>query len=444
MQITEFGFFWLVVLFFATQKGQITLIKMLMFSTLFQAGAVFIIAGKAVSPLMVGCIVFIMDYLFRCKFKLKVFVPNFFKGYLLFWFAILCGAIVASFAFVGIEYMKNEDFISYVRYDGHIAFFGLLTLFILGLTLLFAYNLEGLYLEEIEKMIDIMVVFVLVVGIWHFGTVMNYIPRNDFIRDFIFSNNTTTDNIAYFVDTNRTFRIYQSILGIRFCGPFMEPSYCAGFLAMVFAFYVSKSVLKFKDILLMTAIVIMTVLTYSATAYASLAFAGVFSAISSGKTKQLFTIVSRGFALILLALITVTKFELWNVIQRLIINKLDSHSAYIRGLWNTNAVKTFFDTWGIGMGYSNVRGSSLLYTIPASCGLIGALLFVIFIITLIRDCRKVVCNEKMQLRFQTMFLATLFAMLTAISVLDYSIFWLSAILLVVHKQSYNGEIIALN
>lgn len=291
-------------------------------------------------------------------------------------------------------------------------------------------------------MIDIMVMFVLVVGIWHFGTVMNYIPRSDFIRDFIYSNSTTTDNIAYFVDTNSTLRIYSSIFGIRFCGPFMEPSYCAGFLAMAFAFYVGKSELRIKDILLIAAVLIMAVLTYSATAYATVAFAGVTSAIFSGKTKQLFKIAGRGVALIAVALFIITKFELWDTVQRLIINKSDSHSSFIRGLWNTNAIGTFFDTYGLGMGYSNIRGSSLLCTIPASCGFLGTLCFVIFIVALVRGNGKNKHRGRIQLRFQIMFLSTLFAMVVAISVMDYSIFWMSAILLVLHKQESKFESLA--
>lgn len=436
MQVTSFGFFWLIVLFLAAQKDQITLLKVVMFSALFQAGAVFIIFGKAISPFMASCIMFIIDYLFRCKFKPELSIPFFFKIYLYFLFIILCGAIIAAIAFRGIVYMENKDWISYARYDGHIAFFGLFTLVIFGLMLLLVYNLKSIPLEEIERMIDIMVAFVFIIGLWHFGTVMNYIPRNDFIRDFIYSNSTTTENIAYFVDTNISLRIYQSIFNIRFCGPFMEPSYCAGFLAMAFAFYVGKPELKIKDFLLMTAVVIMTVLTYSATAYVSLVFAGVASAISSGKAEHLLKIISRACVLIMFALVLVTKFELWNVIQRLIINKLDSHSAYIRGLWNTNAIKTFFDTKGFGMGYANVRGSSLFYTIPASCGIMGTLFLIIFIIAFIQRCGKTGYGKKQQLRFQTMFLATLFAMVVAISVLDYSIFWMSAILLVIHKQVY--------
>lgn len=442
MQITTFGMFWIFILIIACLKSQTVLIKVVVFSSMFQAGAVFIIAGKAISPLTVSCVVFIVDCLFRSKFRPKLSIPLFFKSYMIFWIVILCGALIASIAFVGLEYMVPKDWISYARYDGHVALFGIFTLLILGLTLLFAYNLKCVRLDEIEKMIDIMVMFVLVVGIWHFGTVMNYIPRSDFIRDFIYSNSTTTDNIAYFVDTNSTLRIYSSIFGIRFCGPFMEPSYCAGFLAMAFAFYVGKSELRIKDILLIAAVLIMAVLTYSATAYATVAFAGATSAIFSGKTKQLFKIARRGVALIAVALFIITKFELWDTVQRLIINKSDSHSAFIRGLWNTNAIGTFFDTYGLGMGYSNIRGSSLLCTIPASCGFLGTLCFVIFIVALVRGNGKNKHQGRIQLRFQIMFLSTLFAMVVAISVMDYSIFWMSAILLVLHKQESKFESLA--
>ena len=442
MQITTFGMFWIFILIIACLKSQTVLIKVVVFSSMFQAGAVFIIAGKAISPLTVSCVVFIVDCLFRSKFRPKLSIPLFFKSYMIFWIVILCGALIASIAFVGLEYMVPKDWISYAQYDGHVALFGIFTLLILALTLLFAYNLKCVRLDEIEKMIDIMVMFVLVVGIWHFGTVMNYIPRSDFIRDFIYSNSTTTDNIAYFVDTNSTLRIYSSIFGIRFCGPFMEPSYCAGFLAMAFAFYVGKSELRIKDILLIAAVLIMAVLTYSATAYATVAFAGVTSAIFSGKTKQLFKIAGRGVALIAVALFIITKFELWDTVQRLIINKSDSHSSFIRGLWNTNAIGTFFDTYGLGMGYSNIRGSSLLCTIPASCGFLGTLCFVIFIVALVRGNGKNKHRGRIQLRFQIMFLSTLFAMVVAISVMDYSIFWMSAILLVLHKQESKFESLA--
>ena len=203
---------------------------------------------------------------------------------------------------------------------------------------------------------------------------------------------------------------------------------------MAFAFYVGKPELKIKDTLLIAAVLVMAVLTYSATAYATVAFAGVATAILSGKAKQLIKIAGRGLALIAIALVIITKFKLWDTVQRLIINKSETHSAYIRGLWNINAIGTFWDTYGLGMGYSNVRGSSLLCTIPASCGLMGTICFVIFIVVMTRCNNKKRHSEQSQVKFQIMFLSTLLAMLVAISVLDYSIFWMSAILLVLPKQ----------
>ncbi len=439
MQVTTFGLFWLILLAYSPIKGQKALVKTVMFSAMFQAGAIIIVADRAISPLTISCIAFIADFFLRYKFKLKLAIPRFFKTYAVFWIIIFCEAIISSLLFKGLNYMEPKDWISYAQYDGHIALFGLFTLLIYGVTILLLFNIKDFTYQEIENLIDVMVFFVLIVGIWHFCTVMNYIPRSDFIRDFIYSNSTTTDNIAYFVDTNPNLRIYQSIFGIRFCGPFMEPSYCAGFLAMAFAFYVGKDKLTYRDTFFIAAILIMAVLTYSATAYISVAFAGILSAIFSGKVKQLFKIAGRGIALISVALVVITIYDLWDTVERLIINKADSHSAFIRGLWNSNAIVTFFDTFGIGMGYSNVRGSSLLFTLLASCGLIGTLFFSFFIFTLIQCNKKYKYKGGINNRFQIMFASTLFAMIVAISVMDYSVFWLSAILLVLVKRDYRSD-----
>ena len=433
MQITTFGIFWLLILLIACVRGKNTLIKCVIFSALFQAGAVFIIAGKAIAPLTVSCIFFIGYSLIVGKVEMKIAIPQFFRAFVIFLFIILISSIVASVAFNGLVYMEPKDWISYAQYDGHIAFFGMFTLLVYGMTLLLIYNTKGIKWSEIDKIFDIMVIFVLAVGVWHYCTVLNYFPRNDFIRDFIYSNSTTKDNIAYFVDTDSLLRIYSSIFGIRFCGPFMEPSYCAGFLAMTFAYYVSKEEIKIKDVILMVFILVMAVMTYSATAYASVAFAGVFSAISSGRTKQLFKIVIRGLALIVVALIMINYFNLWDAIQRLIINKSNTHSAYIRGLWNVSAMGTMFDTFGSGMGYANVRGSSLLFTLPASCGVLGCIAFIWFSYCVYKTGKRLVRIDFSQTKFQIMFLTTMFSMSVAISVLDYSILWMSCIFVVLKK-----------
>lgn len=441
MQITVFGLFWLSILAISCIRGQNALIKSILLSTLFQAGAVVIIGDKGIAPLTISCLVFVGYSIFVRGFKLRITVPSFFKCYMLFIVIILISSAIASFAFNGLVYMEAKDWVSYAVYDGHIALFGIFTLTIYGLSLLFVYNSKGLNLAEVDRLLNFMVVFVFIVGVWHYCTVLNYIPRNDFIRDFIYSNSTTTDNIAYFVDTNPALRIYSSLFGIRFCGPFMEPSYCAGFLAMSFAYYMCKEKMKTKDIVLIILILLMAVMTYSATAYASIAFAGVLSAISSGQTKQLMKIVRRGIVLIVIALVVITYFDLWDAIERLIINKSSTHSAYIRGLWNTNAFGTMLDTIGIGLGYANVRGSSLLFTLPASCGILGSITFSYYIWGLYKSGRRFTLTNNSQVKFQIMLLTTVFSMIAAISVLDYSIFWMSCMLVVIKKCNNDFDLI---
>lgn len=433
MQITVFGVFWLIILLIGCLKGQRVLIKCVIFSSLFQAGAVFIIAGKSLDPFTVSCVTYIIFSICKSRFRCRFHKPLFFNAYSFFIAVLFLTSIVASLLFTGMTYMECVDWVQYETYDGHIAWFGIITLVIYGITLLICYNEKLISREEITHLFDYMVLFVLFIGVWQYLSIMKILPRNDFIRDFIYSNSTTTDNISYFTDTNASLRIYSSLFGIRFYGPFMEPSYCAGFLAMAFANYVSKSKITKRDIVLIVCILCMAVMTFSATAYVGVAFAGVLSAFMSGKVKVGIKVVFRGTILIVIALALITYFNLWDTVNRLIINKADTHSAYIRGLWNTNALKTFWDTYGIGLGYANVRGSSLIFTIPASTGILGDISFIYYNYKIVKTGRT--SHERGLNIYQIMYASVLFAMCVAISVLNYSIFWMSAIILVLGKHS---------
>lgn len=205
---------------------------------------------------------------------------------------------------------------------------------------------------------------------------------------------------------------------------------------MSFAYYISKMRLSKKDFGLLLLILLMTIQTFSATAYAAVAFAGIFSLFVSGRKKYLTIIAERGILVVTAGLVGMTCFGLWGTVERLIINKSSTHSAYIRGLWNINAIQTFFDTYGIGLGYSNARGSSLLCTLPASLGLTGTVLFFFSVVNLLFYRNTDMNGDDVeQRRFKLMFVTVLTAMFVAISVLDYSIFWMSFYLCIMTKKN---------
>jgi hypothetical protein len=79
--------------------------------------------------------------------------------------------------------------------------------------------------------------------------------------------------------------------------------------------------------------------------------------------------------------------SLWTVVSNLIdatvVNKLDSQSGVERMRWNEYALRSFFDTGGLGAGLGSVRASSFLVAILANMGLLGLLLYMGFLVSIV-------------------------------------------------------------
>jgi hypothetical protein len=61
------------------------------------------------------------------------------------------------------------------------------------------------------------------------------------------------------------------------------------------------------------------------------------------------------------------------------LNKMSTDSGVERSSWNRQAMQNFIDTFGFGVGNGSVRASSILFGIPASLGVLGTLLFGLFL-----------------------------------------------------------------
>lgn len=142
--------------------------------------------------------------------------------------------------------------------------------------------------------------------------------------------------------------------------------------------------------LLMLVSLVLTVSTVGYACLATLAVGGLFLYLR-------FTFHKRGVApvkmLIFLALLlavvplllltdaghTVTK-----VFNTVFIDKVDSDSYRERTLWNTLAMQTSQDSYYFGAGWGSVRASSFLCSLMGNVGIPGVLLFVFFIMQLVR------------------------------------------------------------
>jgi hypothetical protein len=73
-----------------------------------------------------------------------------------------------------------------------------------------------------------------------------------------------------------------------------------------------------------------------------------------------------------------------NLFDAAISNKLESDSGIERMQWNEQAIRSFFDTIGMGAGLGSVRASSLPIALLANVGVIGTLLFGALLVSVAR------------------------------------------------------------
>jgi hypothetical protein len=66
-----------------------------------------------------------------------------------------------------------------------------------------------------------------------------------------------------------------------------------------------------------------------------------------------------------------------------LFSKFASQSGIERAIWNGAALQAFYDTLGLGGGLGSIRGSSFPAVVLANVGLIGALLYIAFFVSLV-------------------------------------------------------------
>jgi hypothetical protein len=118
-------------------------------------------------------------------------------------------------------------------------------------------------------------------------------------------------------------------------------------------------------------------------------------AFSGGRGKQLYrqdlvgelTVVFSLFALVVtIAILQPAVLEpIYDVIDRMVLQKTESSSYEERGMWRTIALDSISATNGLGVGIGSTRSSSSLVAIFSGTGLLGGLLYFAFVLqTLLR------------------------------------------------------------
>lgn len=355
MNITLFGLIWILfILICFIRLGISWMIFALLFSMIFQSDNVFVISGLGIGPQIVTSIMFIIkSYLVRPSYNVEsnrgMNIDNF---SLVFMANLIC---------ICISILHNEGIISFSK---------LVYVVLLGLYMLCFMRLRKLNClvdkEFIDKVLRFIVIFVLCIGFIQVLVKKGVLPDIGILRTFIY-NDTTSISVIY--NTKSVSRMYST---------FMEPSYCGAFLVAAFFYFVVNKDYKIKDTKILVLIFFGILLTMSSTAYAAL-FICFFICMASGTNR-------RGVKIVLpvLGFISLIIFVFYNdLIQTVILNKLESSSGIVRGRWNEWAINAFKSSPILGVGYKNQRASSLVYTILGELGIVGAFTYLCMLLKIV-------------------------------------------------------------
>lgn len=342
MQITLFGFLWLTLLASsAIFNNKRFLLFLVLLSFTLQSTTILTLNESGIGPSMFSCLFFILWAIVK-KTRSQSLAFSFQKNKPIY-IPIIGLLMVFSFsAFLN----QLSDFDSIIR---------LIQLFILGLTV-YCCSLISVSLSDLQKILKYVVVFVLVMGIVQFAITSNFIPRIFLIKELFF--NDDSPNVYFNMDNYK-----------RMCSVFMEPSYFASFLVGVFPFFYITN-FKNKNTPILLAILIETLLTFSTTAYLAMFCMCIMLFIFSKNhySKSVMKII---FGVgVILAICNV------NTLNSVLFQKLQSGSAITRRYWDLAAIKAFEQSPILGIGYKQIRGSSIFFSVLGQGGILACLCYI--------------------------------------------------------------------
>ncbi|MEP1765202.1 MAG: hypothetical protein ABJJ53_00900 [Sulfitobacter sp.] len=185
----------------------------------------------------------------------------------------------------------------------------------------------------------------------------------------------------------------QIMLGIkRMSGGFPEPSsysyYTIGLYAFWLTYWFRSKSSKGGGIMA----IVMALLLIRSTSTSAFVCLGTFTALffsahfaSIARNRHAFlTYLTIGFVtpICIAAFVLAYNFvpALQSLLDHILFDKASSASGVERMSWNTQALKNFYETYGLGTGIGSVRSSSWLTSTLGSMGIIGLGLFLWFIV----------------------------------------------------------------
>lgn len=257
-------------------------------------------------------------------------------------------------------------------------------------------------------------IFLLIVGAVQLCITTGILPRTQLVNELFYNDlvYSGSDNVTYF-SRNNYFRILST---------YMEPSYYAGFIVGSFFYFLNYKE-KFKENhILLAAISVEIIFTFSSTAYGSLLVTLIIYLAFTRKGKSKYYILIGG-----LIGFFVLYYGFYGVLDNVIFSKMQGGSAAARNSWNNAAWRTFLANPFLGIGYKAQRASSIFYTLLAEQGIVGFVIYVLFNLKILypvasKQKKSELGNENIGIRYAI--LAGVVAQLIAVPDLDICTYWM--------------------
>lgn len=390
MQITLFGVIWNVnIIYCMLAKDYRKMVLLTLISFVLQCNNVWVVAGTGVG-------VQAYTVAFCCIRLLFVRAKNDNKP-----IRMQRIGLVILFLSILVSLLCNNEIIANKLID-------LLLLFVYILFVGFLLKGKVVVSEEwLEKAENRIIYLVLTVGFFQVLCKMGVLPISTILQH-LFYNDISNSNAIF--NYKSTWAFYST---------FMEPSYCGAFLVGAFSCVVSRKQQTKRNVRIAFLLVVAILFTKSSTAYGGLAI--VLAILCMARTSNLYMKIIFPIVGIGGLLFFVFGFD---IVNEIIFQKSSTVSYRVRNRLNRSAIEVFINNIWLGIGYKNIRASSLVLSLLAEVGLIGFCSYSICILSYLRPLfrRENINNLK---GHSMMILAIMVCQTIACPDLNFCVLWMS-------------------
>lgn len=345
--MTLFGIIWfIIILWFLIKKTATDMVFLTVFFMTLQSTNVLYIGGSGIGPGVLTSIACVIKIIVGQNLKFRKMT----KPVLVYIVSVIMLLVVAASL-----YFNNtlaDRLMLFMQITSYVICFICIQLI-----------RNSISIDELYQSLRKIFIFHAIFGFIQLLTTMNILPLRSLLR------------IIFYNDTSRDVLFNGRAFYVRVMSTFMEPSYFAGFV--VGAFYLllmNKNKIR-QNLFLLAALFIELLLTQSSTAYGAFVIVGLFIILFS----KTFTIKQKIIICVIgVAGLLVLYFGFYSLLDAVIFSKSETGSYVTRVRYNNSALKAFYDSPYIGVGYKNVRGSSIIYSLLGQLGIIGLCCYFFF------------------------------------------------------------------